>query len=259
MDLETLLLDRKGHTLLLTLNRPENLNSYNEVMHRELNEVWDQVNADDGIWTVVTTGAGRAFCAGADMKEASVGQSKGQLGPPRWEAGVDALGGYRHEGRPGTGLPRPEMGFPAKVLISAINGICCGDGLGWLYRADFAICSERAIFFDPHVNVCITPPSLQNMPLCAARTSAFAIELLGNPYRTDAKRALELGLVTEVVPHEQLLERALEVAEEVNRYSGGSAGATKAFHWATHDMNYKDAHDATWSFLNQASLLDWGK
>jgi enoyl-CoA hydratase/carnithine racemase len=242
---DTILLDRIGHTALLTLNRPENLNAYNETMHEDLRNAWQEINADDDIWTIVVRGAGRAFCTGADVKEAATAMTQGKLGAPRWEAFSDTINRFKVTSirrLMGTGLPVPQVGYPSKPMISAIHGICCGDGLGWLYRADFAICSEGATFFDPHVNVCISPPGIQMLGRNTTRPMTFAIMGMGLYWRIDAQRAYELGLVSEIVSEDRLQDRALEIAEQVNTYSSPVAvRATKAYYWSTHDLPWEQA------------------
>lgn len=252
----TILLDQIGHTALLTLNRPENLNAYNEEMHQDLRDAWQQINADDSIWTIVVRGNGREFCTGADVKEAAVAMGKGKLGAPRWEAFSDTINRFREVSirrLMGTGLPVPQVGYPSKPMISAIHGICCGDGLGWLYRADFAIASEDAQFFDPHVNVCIAPPGMQMLGRNTTRAMTMAIMELGLYWRITAQRAYELGLISELVPHrDQLVDRALEIAEQVNtRSSPMAVRATKAHFWTTHALPWEQARLWARVFDNQ--------
>ena len=258
MGYEAILLERKGHTAHVTLNRPENLNAYNFEMHRDMNLAWDEINADDDIYSIVVTGAGRAFCSGADMKERSRGQAKGGLGREQTpELAGEQIGNFKHNNMSGMGLPRAHDGYPGKPLIAAIHGICCGDGVGWLYRSDFVICSEDATFFDPHVSVGAHPTSISNMQTCCARPYALAIHLLGLPWRTDAKRAHELGLVTEIVPREELLERALGIAEEINRSPTRLVQrATKALYYSTFEMRFEEARGWAWPFETNMRLLE---
>ena len=181
MGYEAILLERRGHTAHVTLNRPENLNAYNYEMHRDMNLAWDEINADDDIYSIVVTGAGRAFCSGADMKERSRGQAKGGLGREQTpEPAGEQIGNFKHNNMSGMGLPRAHDGYPGKPLIAAIHGICCGDGVGWLYRSDFVICSEDATFFDPHVNVGAHPTSISNMQTCCIFTSSHMSHALSS-------------------------------------------------------------------------------
>jgi enoyl-CoA hydratase/carnithine racemase len=245
MDYETIILERLGHTARITLNRPENLNSYNETMHANLRDAWHEINADENIWTIVVRGAGRAFCTGADMKEAASGMRQGKLGSPRWEAHGDVLNRYRMTSIRRvmwTGLPSPAAGYPGKPMISAIHGYCAGDGLGWLYSGDFAICSDDATFFDPHINVCVTPPGILQLARDVSRPMAFAMMFLGLYFRIDAQRAYELGLVSEVVPRNELDDRALAIADRINAQSSPMAlRATRAYTYSTADLPFEQA------------------
>lgn len=245
MAYENIILERVGHTALVTLNRPENLNAYNEEMHQDLRDAWHEINADKDLWNIVVKGAGRAFCTGADMKEAATGMRQGRLGSARWEAHGDVLNRARVTNIRRVmwnGLPIPESGYPAKPIISAIHGYCAGDGMGWLFRADFAICSEDATFFDPHNNVCVAPPGLVRLSREITRSNAFAIMYLGLYYRIDAKRAYELGLISEIVPREKLYDRALEIADNLNTKSSPSAIlATRAHFWTTWEQTFEQA------------------
>lgn len=257
MPYETIILERKGHTLLLTLNRPEALNSYNFEMHRDLNNAWDEINEDDDIWSVVVAGAGRAFCTGADMKERSRGQAQGGYTGRRGDPPSDRIGEFKADLSRYTGLPQPGWGYPAKPMIAAIHGICCGDGVGWLFLTDFAICSDDATFFDPHVNVGAHPSSISFIHSACARPMALAIQLLGLPYRLNAQRAHELGLVTEVVPRGDLMERALGIAEDINKSPEARQAflSTKALYWATSQMRFGEARQWVWPFESEMRLL----
>lgn len=169
-DYETIIYEKKGRTVLITLNRPERLNAYDEVMHKELFDAWGRTNQDDSVFAIVIQGAGKAFCTGADMKEAAAEMGAGKLGPKRWQFNSDFLWMYNEISKRRialTGLPNPRLGYPSKPIIAAIHGVCCGDGLAWLYSSDFAICSPEATFFDPHVNVAIAPPGLSPSPICS--------------------------------------------------------------------------------------------
>lgn len=256
MTYETLLFERRGHTALVTLNRPERQNALNEVMHNEVREAWQEVNRDDDIWTVIVTGAGQAFCGGVDLDEVVGAQAKAGVGTSSWEKGGDHLGWFQDsslERELAQGVPYPTKGYPGKPLIGAINGLCSGIGLRFVTGADFAICSEDAEFFDPVASIGLAPVhETLEMTRTVPRGIALAIAFMGAKFRLSAQRAYEIGLVTEVTPKEQLLERALEIADTMNTWSAPMAvRAAKANIWSGFNLSHRDASVFTRLFLNQ--------
>jgi enoyl-CoA hydratase/carnithine racemase len=191
---ETFLVERTGHVLTLTLNRPEQRNAFNDPMRNEMSAFWTEVRDDRSVRCVVVTGAGKGFCAGADMEGLD---------------GVRApLGDDIHDEL--AFLPGRRLDVP---VVVAVNGVCAGGGLHYVADADIVIASENAWFTDPHVGVGqvsgIEAPSLGlRVPL----SMLARMVLLGRHERWDAHQALALGLVTEVVPPDQLLPRAHELA-----------------------------------------------
>ena len=191
---ETFLADRTDHVLTVTLNRPEQRNAFSDPMRREMSEFWTRTREDRSVRCVVLTGAGKGFCAGADMD------------------GLDgvraALGDDIHDEL--AFLPGRRLEVP---VIVAVNGVCAGGGLHYVADADIVIASEAAWFTDPHVGVGqvsgIEPPSLA---LRVPMTALARMVLLGRHERWDAHQALALGLVSEVVPADRLLPRAQELA-----------------------------------------------
>lgn len=105
----------------------------------------------------------------------------------------------------------------AKPIIAAINGICCGAGLDWITTGDIVICSDKATFFDPHVSIgLVAGREVVRLAKVLPRSVALRMAIMGKHERMGAARAYELGLVTEVVPHDDLLTRAKEIADIVN-------------------------------------------
>ncbi len=198
MAYETIIYEKKGRIAYVTLNRPETLNAFNNTMHNELYDVWQKVMKDDDVWVVVLTGAGRAFCSGADMKEATQASETGEA---------------RRTGHFGFPSWTEEMNKP---IVCAINGICAGAGLILLGDCDIVICSEDTQFLDPHVSVGWVPffetmATARRMPFGLA----MRIALMGTTERMSAQRAYQVGLVSEVVPHYKLMERATEIAQTI--------------------------------------------
>jgi enoyl-CoA hydratase/carnithine racemase len=205
----TILVERDEHVLTVTLNRPAQRNAFDWTMRGELSSLWTETRADRSVRCVVVTGAGAGFCAGFDV---------GDLGDVRRPAGEgldDEIGFV-----PGRRLEVP--------VVVAVNGVCAGGGLHFVADADITIASEKAWFTDPHVAMGqvsgIEPVSLAlRVPLGAL----YRLALLGRAERWDAGRALELGLVSEVVPHDQLLPRAHELAAAIAASSPAAVRATR--------------------------------
>jgi enoyl-CoA hydratase/carnithine racemase len=105
-----------------------------------------------------------------------------------------------------------------KPVLAAVNGLCCGAGLDLVTTGDITIASDRAEFFDPHVSIgLVSGREMVRLARILPRNVAMRVALTGRHERMSAQRAYELGMVTEVVEHERLLERAREVAQLINR------------------------------------------
>ncbi|MGV0643035.1 enoyl-CoA hydratase/isomerase family protein [Mycolicibacterium sp. XJ2546] len=196
-----------GHKATVTLNRPNALNALSPHMITELRSAYDEAENDDDIWTVIVTGTGRAFCTGADVGEipedGRVIYERPYLSTyDQWEA--------PQEGTP----PFRRM---AKPVVTAINGLCCGAGLDWITTGDIAIASAKATFFDPHVSIgLVAAREMVRLARVLPRNIALRMALMGKHERMSAQRAYELGMISEVVEHDRLLERAHEIADIVN-------------------------------------------
>ncbi|MGW0180920.1 enoyl-CoA hydratase/isomerase family protein [Nocardia sp. NPDC003345] len=196
-----------GHTATITLNRPDALNALSPHMITELRAAYDEAENDDKVWLLIVTGAGRAFCTGADVK-AIPGDGKVINERPY-------LSTYEQWEAPQEGTP--PFRTMTKPVLTAVNGVCCGAGLDWVTTGDIVIASDRASFFDPHVSIgLVAGREVVRLARVLPRTVALRMALMGKHERMSAQRAYELGMVTEVVAHDRLLERAHEIAGIVN-------------------------------------------
>lgn len=196
-----------GHTATITLNRPDALNALSPHMITELRAAYDEAENDDAVWLLIVTGAGRAFCTGADVK-AIPGDGKVVNERPY-------LSTYEQWEAPQEGTP--PFRTMTKPVLTAVNGACCGAGLDWVTTGDIVIASDRASFFDPHVSIgLVAGREVVRLARVLPRTVALRMALMGKHERMSAQRAYELGMVTEVVEHDRLLERAHEIAGIVN-------------------------------------------
>jgi enoyl-CoA hydratase/carnithine racemase len=177
-------------------------------MVRELRSAYAAAEADEAVWLLLVTGAGRAFCAGADVTEipddGRVIYEEPYLSTyAQWEAPQEATPPFRSMTKP---------------ILVAVNGLCCGAGLDLVTTGDITIASDRAEFFDPHVSIgLVSGREMVRLARVLPLNVAMRVALTGRHERLSAQRAYDLGLVSEVVPHGQLLERAREVAAIVNR------------------------------------------
>jgi enoyl-CoA hydratase len=190
------LVEDAGAVRVLTMNRPEARNALNTSLIEALHVALCEADADPSARAVVLTGAGPAFCAGVDLKQA---QSEG---PAYFER-------YRSHN---CITKVAEMATP---VIGAINGPVFTGGLEMALGCDFLIASERAVFADTHARVGILPGGGMTARLPQLVGAAMARRLSMTGEVVDAARAQRIGLVTEVVPHDRLLARAVELATQI--------------------------------------------
>lgn len=208
MSYETILYDVSDRIATITFNRPGQLNAISPQMVQELRHAYTAAEADDAVWTLLVTGTGRAFCAGADVGEIP---DDGRVIYPepylstnaQWEAPQEATPPFRSMTKP---------------VVTAVNGICCGAGLDLLTTGDVSIASDRAEFFDPHVSIGLVS-GRESVRLARVLPTGVAMRmaLMGKQERMSAQRAYELGLISEIVPHDDLQRRAREIAGLINR------------------------------------------
>lgn len=193
-------LDVSDAVAVVTLDRPEAHNALTVHMVARLAEVMGECEARPDVRAIVLTGAGdRAFCAGGDLGELI----------PRLTAGeLEIL------------VPDPTKRFFSDVLtpvVAAVNGICVAGGLEMLLGTDLRVASERAVFGLPEVRLGLIPGGGTHVRLPQQVPYAFAMQLLLTGDHVPAQRAYEVGLVNELVPHDRVLDRALELAHGLTR------------------------------------------
>jgi enoyl-CoA hydratase/carnithine racemase len=208
MDFETIEYEVADRVATITFDRPDQLNALSPEMIVELRRAYAAAEVDDAVWILVVTGKGRAFCAGADVTEIPADGRVVYEEPylstyPQWEAPQEGTPPFRSMTKP---------------ILAAINGLCCGAGMDWVTTGDIVIASDRAEFFDPHVSIGLVS-GRESVRLARALPTHIAMRmaLMGRHERMSAQRAYDLGLVSEVVEHDRLLERAHELAAIVNR------------------------------------------
>ncbi len=197
------------HVATITYNRPDTLNAINAEMRQGLNQAFSRFRDDEEAWVAIVTGAGRAFCAGGDMRD---GGATGEFAGTFWEKPT---------------VNSFESGWEIyKPVIAAVNGICLGYGLTLVTWCDFVIASDRAEFGYPEVRLGV--PTIVGAIRLPQRVSwQHAMEMLLTGERIDAERAREIGLAGWVVPHDQLMDEARVLARRLVVAAPLAARATK--------------------------------
>jgi len=215
---DTVLYERDGHVATITYNRPEVLNAINGALRQDLNAAWERFRDDEDAWVAIVTGAGRAFCVGADLRDgaASAGTWPGSF----WE--IPTINSF-------------ESGLEVwKPTIAAVNGYCLGYGLTLVSACDFVIAADDAQFGMPEVRLGV-PTVVGAIRLPQRIGMQPALELLLTGDRIDAARAADIGLAGQVVPRAELLDAARVLADRL------CAGAPLAVR-AVKEMAYRGQH-----------------
>ncbi|WP_280490247.1 enoyl-CoA hydratase-related protein [Nocardia carnea] len=197
-----LLVERDGFVTILTLNRPDRRNAINRAMRKAIKkELW-RADADDEVRVLVVTGAGTSFSAGVDLPEALSGPSPRTEGP----------------------TPTQVLRGISKPVIAAVNGPCYTGGYEFAVNCSFVIASDRAEFADTHAQIGLLNGwgGSAMLPRMIGLSAAIQFMLSGEPI--DGATAARIGLANEVVEHESLLTRTLEIAHKI---AAGHPAATQ--------------------------------
>ena len=221
---DTVLYARDGHVATITYNRPEVLNAINGRLRQDLNAAWERFRDDEEAWVAIVTGAGRAFCVGADLRDgaASAGTWPGSF----WE--IPTINSF-------------ESGLELwKPTIAAVNGYCLGYGLTAVAACDFVIAADNAEFGMPEVRLGV-PTIVGAIRLPHRIGMQHALELLLTGDRIDATRAAEIGLAGRVVPRDKLLAEAFGLAERLCAGAPLAVRAVKEMAYRGQTLPWTDA------------------
>ena len=206
MAYEQILSERRDDVVVLTLNRPERLNAWTPHMASELADAIEHANGDRAVGAIVLTGAGRGFCAGADMETTFKKRIDGV------DPGANTAGG---DGGMPAGLDWVALCRRAKPLIAAVNGAAVGIGMTMILPFDVLVASEQAKFGMLFIKMGLVP-ELGSTNLLAQRIGfgrASEMCLSGRLYRGD--EAERIGLVDRLAPADALVETAVGIAREI--------------------------------------------
>jgi enoyl-CoA hydratase/carnithine racemase len=206
--MDKVIYEKRDRLAFVTLNRPDALNSLDDELNGELWEVWSDFNRDEAVDVAILTGAGQAFCAGADLKTFI----------PKWEhANMLELRRNVATGI-GGGLTRGQHRI-TKPIIAAVNGHAIGGGFELALACDIRIASEKAKFGVFEVRFGLHQGDGGLVRLVAIAGTATALDLTLTGREVSAAEAFRLGLVHKVVPHENLLAEAEEYARMILKNS----------------------------------------
>ena len=216
--------EQDDHIVTITYTRSERMNAINGEMRQDINAAWARFLGDERAWVAILTGEGRAFCAGADLRD-----------------GVGSAGSF-----PGTFWEKPtinsfESGLELfKPTIAAVNGPCIGYGVTAVSFCDFVIASEEATFAFPEVRIGVpTIVGAIRMPQRLRWEDAMELLLLGEP--VDVWRAKEMGLVGRVVPSADLMDTARDLATRLCRSAPLAVRTTKEVAVRSRELPWVDA------------------
>ena len=244
MELETLEYEEREHVAVVTLNRPDRHNAFNEVMQRELREVWQSIKVNDDVRAVVLTAAGTsAFCTGIDRGDIPVTEEQFYFDPYTYDDPGKFIG------------PRSQELW--KPVIAAVNGMACGGAFYLLGESDIIIASEDATFFDPHVTYGM--PAVFEPILMMPRMpfgDLMRMTLTGTAERISAASAQRMGLVSEVVPAGELFDAAFALAESIASNPPQAVQASLRTVWAARDLSPQQLQSIGNLFLTQAMTVE---
>ena len=209
MTFETVLTETHDRVGVITMNRPDALNALNHRMTSEIGEALAAFDTDDGIGCIVLTGAGKAFAAGADIKEMAPKSFADVYGEDFITATWEALTRTR------------------KPVIAAVNGFALGGGCEFALMCDTAFAADTAKFGQPEIKLGVIPGAGGTQRLTRAVGKAVAMDLILTGRMIDAAEALRIGLVARIYPAAELMAETLKAAATIAGYGNLSVMAAK--------------------------------
>lgn len=225
MGYETVLVEKNEHIGIITLNRPDNLNTFNTTLARELNEALNELEQDEETRVVIIKGKGKAFCAGIDVNEM---EGKNTLEHFKWVELMEKMS-----------LTIAKMGKP---VIASVQDMAIANGTGIVASADLAVAAEGARFGTTAVNVglfCMGPA----VPLSRHVGKKKALEMLLTGDIIDAAEAERIGLINKVVPGDKLEEETMKLAQKIAAKSPLAVQLGKQSFYKMCDLEYDKAFE----------------
>ena len=231
MSYETLLYEVSEHVATITFNRPEKMNTWNAQVASELSEAMLKANTDDEVRAIVLTGAGRAFCAGADLEG----------GGDTFANRDESDGRQSDEGRNTRNVYPNEIDKP---VIAAINGAAVGVGMTYPMLCDIRLASEGAKMGFVFTRRGMMPELAAHLIVQRVAGLSNAADILLSGRIFTSEEALEMGIVSKVFPKDQLLDAAHEMAKDYANTAPASVAITKHLLWQGLDSSPKKMMEA---------------
>ena len=231
---ETILFEKQGNVVIITLNRPDALNSINRQLRAELSEAITQFDEDPDAYVGIITGAGRAFCAGRDLKERASDNAEGVQAKASHSMSPD----------------RPFM-WPQtwKPLIAAVNGFALAGGWSIAQMCDLRVASEDAQLGITETKWSLLPPFGTILPKSMPLSSVLELVFTAQP--VSAQRAYEMGFLNKVVPAEQLMDEAMALANQIAENAPLAVQAFKELAYRGQNMSVQDISSLTYHMYDQ--------
>lgn len=230
-DFEQIIIEKNdNHVAALTLNRPESMNTFNSQMAAELNQALIDLDADPSVRVILLKGAGRAFCAGIDVKELA---GKTAIEYHKWIERMEH--------------PLVTISTLKTPVIAQLHGVAAANGMGLIAAADLVIAADNSRMGLTAINVglnCVGP--VIPVARCVGRKKALELLLYGKLLK--AQEAHALGLINKIVPKDELESQAMQWAEELAQKSPIAIQIAKTAFYHTEDMNYEDQ----FAYMNEA-------
>jgi enoyl-CoA hydratase/carnithine racemase len=258
---ETLLYEESEGVAYVTLNRPKQLNAFNSVMQKELRALWRGLRRHDDVRCIVLTGAGeKAFCTGIDRMEQMGGDAETTFDPDE-EIGSGETPFMFND--PGDNIG-PKSCDLWKPVIAAVNGMACGGAFYMLGEVEFILAAESATFFDPHVTYGMTAAyEPMHMSGIMPFGEIMRLSLMGNHERLSAQRAYDIGMVSEIAPAGELMDRATWAAEAIASQPALAIQGTVRAIWGAREMGGRQALRLGYAYIamgtNQESIAEGQK
>ncbi len=229
-ELETVLYRRDDAVAVITIHRPEAMNSFNSALRRDLLAAFQRAGADEAVRVVVLTGEGRSFSAGADLKEIESAKPVNEILQQEYRPVLECIATLR------------------QPVIAAVGGSAAGIGMTFALACDLLVIADNAFLMSAFSNISLVPDGGLNWFLVRQLGYRRAYQLAIEAERIGAKRCVELGLANRAVPADKLMDETLAWAHSLAGRAPLSLAATKKA------MRYAAAHDWSGTFDVEAPL-----